>query len=72
LSVLNVLFYFSLVCFDQQNIQKSKFNERRTWLTERVEAEAIKLISALTYDFTKKIISENHKHIPLYIHKHNV
>jgi len=48
---------FSLVYFDQQNIQKSKFNKRRKWLTERVKAEAIKLISALTDDFTKKLIS---------------
>jgi len=61
---------FSLVYFDQQNIKKSKFNKRRKWLTERVEAEAIQLISALTYDFMKKLISENHIHIPLYIHKH--
>jgi len=60
----------SLVHFDQQNIQKYKFSKRRKWLTERVEAEAIKLISALTYNFMKKLISDNHIYIPTYIHKH--
>jgi len=41
-------------------MQQSKFNKRRKWLTKRVKAEAIELISALTYDESCILICEFH------------
>jgi len=59
------------VYVDQQNIQESEFNKRRKWLTERVEAEATELISALIYDFAKKTYFKK-TYIYIYIYTYNI
>jgi len=65
-----MIFEFKFRLFRSAKYTAIRIQQKKKELTERVEAEATELISVLTYDFSKKLISKNHIYIYIYTYTH--